>query len=220
MPSPYSPSVLDDSGLMSRLRDDDASALDELVARHWSALVSYARGVVPDEDAALDIAQETFIRLWLRRRDWVAGGSVRVWLFRTARNLSISEHRKREVRAQWSVRNGGAPKPPRTPLQDAEEDELRRAVAAALEQLSPRRREAFTLFYLRDLSYRETAEVMGIREQSVANHLQAALADLRVALGRFFPALTRAESTGTSRSAAAGTSGAARSHEPPRDGDE
>lgn len=75
--------------------------------------------------------------------------------------------------------------PVRTPLQDIESEEFRRAVLAALEKLPPRRREAFTLFYLRDLTYCEVAEVMGIQQQSVANHLQAALAELRSALGPF-----------------------------------
>lgn len=184
-----SSALVDDAKLMSRLRADDAEALTELVARYWRPLVAHARDSVRDDEAAADIAQDAFVSLWRRRRLWDPRGSVRVWLFRTVRNGAISEHRKRAVRARWAAAHEGSATLARTPLHDAEDEELRRAVADALTRLPARRREAFTLFYLRDLSYREVAEVMDIREQSVANHLQAALADLRAELGRFFPAL-------------------------------
>jgi RNA polymerase sigma factor (sigma-70 family) len=78
--------------------------------------------------------------------------------------------------------------PDRTPLATVVEDELSRAIRHAIDQLAPRRREVFTLFHLQDLSYKEIADLMGIRPQSVANHLQAALADLRVSLRDHLPA--------------------------------
>ncbi|HWV57975.1 MAG TPA: sigma-70 region 4 domain-containing protein, partial [Longimicrobiales bacterium] len=65
--------------------------------------------------------------------------------------------------------------------------ELRVAILAAAERLSPRRREAFTLVHIHGLSNREVAEIMDVRPQTVANYLQAAIADLRVALKPFFP---------------------------------
>lgn len=175
---------------MCRLRASDAAALDELVSMYWRPVVAYARSLLSDGDAAYDIGQEAFVRLWQQRHRWDARGSVRVWLFRTVRNLSISEHRKRGVRAKWSTRQAVLETAPRTPLQDAEDAELRSAVEAAVEQLSPRRREVFTLFHLQNLSYNEIAAVMGIKPQTVANYLQAAVAELRVSLQRFFPALS------------------------------
>jgi RNA polymerase sigma-70 factor (family 1) len=187
---------VDEAELMTRLRANDASALDELVSMYWRPVVTYARSLLSDWDAAYDIGQEAFVRLWQQRDRWDARGSARVWLFRTVRNLSISEHRKRGVRARWTIRQAMLQSPQRTPLQDAEDAELRSAVETAVEQLSPRRREVFTLFHLQNLSYNEVAEVMGIRPQTVANYLQAAIAELRVALQRFFPALSAPADSG------------------------
>ena len=76
------------------------------------------------------------------------------------------------------------------PVLEAAQYDLERAMQRAIDALAPRRREAFTLFHLQNLSYREIAEIMEVQPQSVANHLQAALADLRVALGPVFPALS------------------------------
>lgn len=175
---------------MARIARDDAGAFELIVQAHWEATASYTRRLTDAPDAAVDIAQEAFVRLWQARKAWKPTGSLRVWLFRTARNLSISEHRKRSVRARWmAVATDAAHRRPRTPLQSAEDEELRRALSDAIDRLSPRRREVFTLFHIQDLSYREIAEVMGIREQSVANHLQSAIAQLRNSLGAFFPSL-------------------------------
>lgn len=180
---------MDEARLMSRLRDNDASALDELIAGYWRPVVAYAQSFLGDQDAAYDVAQDAFIRLWQRRHLWDPRGSVRVWLLRTARNMSISEHRKRTVRAEWSAANHAQQAGGRSPLQHTEDHELRAAIHVALQELSARRREAFTLFHLQNLTYREIAEIMGVQQQTVANYLQAALADLRVSLKTYFPAL-------------------------------
>lgn len=174
---------MDDLLVMGRLQAGDPAALDELIDRYWQPIVAYSCQMAVDQDSACDVAQEVFMRLWRRRERWDPRGSVRVWLFRTARNLIISEHRKQKVRARLI----NIVETVRTPLDDAEDEELQQAITVALRCLSERRREAFTLFFLRGLSYREIADIMSIQPQSVANHLQAAIAQLRSALVEFFP---------------------------------
>jgi RNA polymerase sigma-70 factor, ECF subfamily len=182
--------TLDDHELMDRVREDDRDAFEEIVDRYWGHVFIYARSMAPDSDTAMDLTQEAFLRLWKRRAQWVQTGSVRVWLLRTVRNLTISEQRRWKVRSLWATKTSAEGVPlPRTPLQDTETRELRSAILEAVEKLSPRRREAFTLFHLQGLSYREIADLMEVREQTVANYLQAALADLRVSLSCFFPDL-------------------------------
>jgi len=76
-----------------------------------------------------------------------------------------------------------------SPLDDTEIREVRDAISRAIQALSPRRREAFILFHVRDLSCKEVAHIMDVRPQTVANYLQAALADLRKSLGQHFPVI-------------------------------
>jgi RNA polymerase sigma factor (sigma-70 family) len=113
---------------------------------------------------------------------------VGAWLLRTVRNFVFSERRKHRVHQRWACLSAGHEgKSPRTPLQEAETQEIRVAIEQAIQGLPPRRREVFVLFYLQSRTYREIAEIMDIRPQSVGNYLQAALADLRTELHRFFP---------------------------------
>ncbi len=175
---------------MRRVKAGDRDAFDALLHQYWRPLVLYAEGLLGELDGAYDVVQEAFVRLWQGRREWQPAGSVRVWLFRTVRNLCISQQRKRSVRARWAAAEARKEQPqPPTPLQETENAELRAAVDEAVRKLTPRRREAFRLFHLRDLSYREVANVMGVREQTVANYLQAAVAELRMALKDRFRAL-------------------------------
>ncbi len=175
---------------MQQVRGGSAPAFESIVDLYWEQTARYVQHMVGDPDRASDIAQEAFARLWQRRNEWTATGSVRVWLLRTARNVIVSEARKRAVRMKWATQaRGESQKRPSTPLQETEQAELRTAIQRALERLPPRRREVFTLFHIQDLSYREISEIMDIRPQTVANYLQAAIADLRVLLAPFFPAL-------------------------------
>lgn len=190
-PGDHDPSDID---LMIRARAGSASAFDVIVGRYWAATFQYAYHLVLDSDRASDIAQEAFARLWQRRGQWAPTGSVRVWLLRTARNLVTSDARKQAVRARWA--EGGARDelpPPVTPLQELERTELRAAIELAVLSLSPRRAEVFTLFHIQDLSHREIAEIMDIRPQTVANYLQAAIADLRRSLAPVLPGLSSSE---------------------------
>jgi RNA polymerase sigma-70 factor, ECF subfamily len=182
----------EDIDLMAAVQCGDEDAFERLVEKLWGRTLQYARALTGDRDRAQDVAQEAFARLWKKRSAWVPTGSVRVWLLRTAKNVVLSEQRKANVRWAWVLRVSREDvRSPPTPLQEAERSELRSAILDAVDKLSPRRKEAFVLFHLQGFSYRETAKIMMVREQTVANYLQAAVGDLRIALAPFFPALDR-----------------------------
>jgi len=188
---------LDAAGLMVHIQRGDAEAFDRLLSLYWRGAHSYAEHLLGDRESAHDVVQEAFIRLWQRRAVWKPSGPVRVWIFRTVRNLCISEHRRAMVRARWAAAQADLETSAgRTPLRDVEDAELARAMDQAIKHLSPRRREVFTLFHIEELSYREISDILAIRPQTVANYLQAALADLRIALRAFFPALSGPRSEG------------------------
>ena len=182
------PSDIEVMRLMARVQRGDVHAFEEIVQRFWNRTFVFARYLTKDADEAFDVTQESFARLWERHADWRPSGSVRTWLLRTAQNCVISEYRRQKVRERWvQGRMAEEVQRPLSPLEETESratmDEIHRAVTA----LSPRRREAFVLFHLQGLSYREAAEVMSVRPQTIANYLQAALDDLRVALGHISP---------------------------------
>jgi len=178
--------------LARRLRDGESMAFNVVVAQQWRRTVAYAFALLDDRDLACDVAQEAFVRLWQARARLDPERPLVPWLLKITRNLCVNERRKLEVRWRWAAQQRQSDQvEPSTPLQDLEIRELNTAIMRAIKSLPPRRREVFTLFHLQKLSYREIAQVMDIRPQSAANHVQAAIADLRTALADYFPHFAR-----------------------------
>lgn len=179
---------LSDDVLFARLASGDEAALDLVLQRHWSPLVVYIRSLVEDEEAARDIAQDTFLYLWEGREGWRRSGSVRALLYSVARSRSFNHVRHDRVRSRWAplieVLQRERRRNP-TPLQALEQAEMRSALEEAVEALPPRRREVFILGYIHGCPHAEIAEIMAISGQTARNHMSAALADLRRMLGPF-----------------------------------
>src|SRR5438552_14773854 len=139
------------------------AAFEDIYERHsrevW-ALV-YARWL--NADVALDIMQETFLRLW---KQWQEGGAIvnpRAWLLRVARNLA-EDHAKSAFR-----RNGT--QPPQTmngvqsrepmPLETLEREETFGQIRGVLQELSTSDREILTFRYALDYETEQIADILG-----------------------------------------------------------
>lgn len=176
MPSSDPPS---DAALLARLAAGEPGALDALLSRYWAPLVTFVTRLTGAREAAEDVVQETFYRLWERRRQWREAGSVRGLLFRLARNIAISRHRHLRAEERVVAALAGA-SPDR--YEDAGvigDAELREALERAIAALSPRRREVFLLRVVHGMSYKEIASILGTSTQTIANQLSHALAQLR-----------------------------------------
>jgi RNA polymerase sigma-70 factor (ECF subfamily) len=178
--------LLSDSSLLARLAADDESALDALLAKYWEPLTLFIARMTGSMESAEDAVQETFCRLWERRRTWRVDGSVSGLLFRLARNIAISEHRhlQTEARAATIASDG---QPSYFELDELPDDALRQLLEREISALPTRRREVFLLRVVHDLSYNESAAIMGTSPQTVANQLSSALATLRQRITRRGP---------------------------------
>lgn len=162
----------------------DFAAIRDTFAEHWAPLVAYLTALTGSRDTAEDVAQQTFWRLWERRASWRIQGSLRAFLFKVARNLAVSEYRRRVLVHERSVESASRDVVGViTPLEHLEQDELRRTLEQAISGLPRRRREVFVLRCVHGLSQKQVAEVMGIAPQTVANQLGSAIAELREVLG-------------------------------------
>lgn len=170
---------------MSRIRSGDVEALDILLREFWAPLVEYLSTIVGSDEAAQDAAQEAFVRLWEHRDRWEEGSAQAV-LFRIGLNIARDALRRAKVGRRWALRARVEPQAPTpTPVDEAEATEFEVGFREALESLPARRREVFELVRFRGLSYAETAQVMELSRQTVANHMSLALKDLRHLLGTF-----------------------------------
>ena len=146
-----------------------ADAFGEFYRAEYLPMVRLAFGLVDTPEAAEEITQDAFAKVferWDRLRN--PGGYLRTAVVNGAR----SELRKREVRRRIL--------PGRPRQGPAEQDYL----LDALEQLPTRRKTALVLRYYGDLSEREIAEAMGIRPGTVKSLLSSGLAQLREVIDR------------------------------------
>lgn len=173
-------SAVTDERLMRLIARDDALALHQLMQRHWAYLVAFAARVLDDTDAAADVVQQAFIQLWQSRARWQPSGSVSAYLYRITRNAALNEQRGRHPHEQLdSDPEQAIAATGNTPLEAIEAEELRDAIDAAVERLPARRRSVYRLASDEHLSHEEISRRMGISQQTVANQLSAARADLR-----------------------------------------
>ncbi|MEV6931849.1 sigma-70 family RNA polymerase sigma factor [Dactylosporangium sp. NPDC051485] len=161
---------------------DDADLLKALHAEHGDALFSHAlRLAGGDRQRAEDLVQETLLRAWQHPEALdPARGSVRAWLFTTARNLAIDAWRRRAAR----VGEVFTDQLPETP---AVADETERAVeswaiAEALTRLSRPHREVLVECFYQGRSVAEAAERLGVPPGTVKSRTYYALRSLKVVL--------------------------------------
>jgi RNA polymerase sigma-70 factor (ECF subfamily) len=141
----------------------DRRSIEELVRTHHRGVYSFARRVLGDEERALDVTQETFVRAFRYRDSFdPAKGSVRAWLFAIAANR-IREARKKAARAPSPLDDPGALVSDSVEgLEAFARGALREEVARALEELPQDFREVLVLRYVSDLSMEEVAAALDI----------------------------------------------------------
>jgi len=175
-----------DCELVLRIRKGDAGGLDVALKKYWTPLVQFVTTLGVDGDAAEDVVQQTFVRLWERREQLRLAGSLRGFLYRVARNLCFDKLRRSKARERAAERAKSVSAIP-SPYEQVAEGELTAIIEKAIDALPERGREVFRLVRYQGLSHREVAETLDLAPQTVANHLGMALADLRVLLAPYLP---------------------------------
>jgi RNA polymerase sigma-70 factor, ECF subfamily len=182
---------LPDTELGVRIRAGDSEAMNEALRRHWSGVVEYVLRYSDDLDEAKDAAQDAFLYLWQGRVVWKRVGSLKAFLYGVARNLARNRGRSWQQSRVISLEQVDAKvraSVASSPDEVVAEAELLARLESAVAALSPRRQEVFTLVRIHGLSYEESAHILGISAQTVANQMSSALAELRARLG---PLLSR-----------------------------
>lgn len=172
-----------DRQLMARLATGDEAALEDILERHWGALLDYATRWLDTPDIAQDLVQEAFIRLWDHRARWDGQSGARPILFRMVRNLAI-DHRRHAAAIERNLRS--LPVTSSTPPigEALEEAELIDAVYKALDQLNPREREIVILSRIQGLTRSEVVAVTGLAPGTVSNLLSLGMTRLWRAVER------------------------------------
>jgi RNA polymerase sigma-70 factor, ECF subfamily len=183
-PRPRPP--LEDRELVERAQRGDPAAFRTLVERYQRRIVAHALSMVKDADEAMDIAQETFVRVHRYLPSFKGEASFFTWTWRISTNLCLDAARKKgraerlglpgrdgdDAReAELEARMDPASAALAGPLRMAENRELGQKMDQALAELSENHRSILLLREVDGLSYEELSKVLGIRKGTVMSRL-------------------------------------------------
>ncbi len=165
-----------DEDLLHRIRRQDPSALEQLMAHYQPCVVGRILRIVRDEAAAQDLAQEVFLRVWTRSEQWSAQGSAKSWVLSIGTNLALNYVRSAKLR-RWrplqpvrQTEDEDEPSTPawmldlaaQNPAEVAELAEQHELLGRLLAELPEDRRRMLQMVFEAELRLSEVADRLGI----------------------------------------------------------
>lgn len=181
------PAAARDREWVVRIRQGDVAAFEAMYQAYKNELGSYVMSVIGTREAAEEVLQDLFFRLWEQREFWEPAGPVNAYLFRAARNRALNHLRHRQVEKRFRDRTAGelaakmasAAGAPARAEQALHGQDIEAAINRAVDALPARCREVFRLNRYQRLTYAEVAQVMQISVKTVEMQMGRALASLR-----------------------------------------
>ena len=176
-----------DKDLFNLLREDNGLALDELFNRYWEKLFKSADKLLFDEDAAKDVVQDVFIKIW-ENRNSILITNLYAYLLQATKYQVISHLRRGKFTAQHEERLESLISENSTE-QIINFKELNLAITESLEHVPNRCREIFYLSRFEYLSNKEIADRLDLSVRTVETQISKALKYLRETLETSWMAL-------------------------------
>ncbi len=162
----------DESFLLARARQGDASAFEEVVRRYQRRVYGVALRIVRTHDVADDVAQEAFVRAWRSLDRFELGRPFGPWVCRIAANLALNHVRSPRAREEGlpeghaEVAGGGL-----GPLEAVLDAEARQVLETAIAGLPAEQRSVFVLRALEEMSYDEIGRALELSPGTVMSRL-------------------------------------------------
>jgi RNA polymerase sigma-70 factor, ECF subfamily len=174
--------------LIEAILAGDSAAFDELFARHATCVRQRLLKIVRDEQAAEDLLQEVFLRLWTRAEQYNGSGPVDHWLIRMATNLALNHLRSQRRRPTQPLEfysadevedDGDTPasltdSASCSPAELYEKAEQQHLLQALLRTLPDAQREVLELMLHEQMGIGEIAQTLGIPPGTVKSRLHYA----------------------------------------------
>lgn len=158
-----------DESLVKSAQKGDMQAFEEMVRRHRDKIYGRAFSMMRNEEEAVDLSQEAWVKAWQRLVQFQGDSSFATWITRIVINLCLDQMRKNKRTRAESIEalneeSGGVerqmPVVEVNPTEGLERGELRARIDKALAQLSVEHRTVLVLHEFEDLEYKEIAKKM------------------------------------------------------------
>ncbi len=180
MSEPVDRSGEPDDALVRSSQRGDMVAFEELVHRHRDKMYARAFSIVHNEEQALDLSQEAWIKAWQRIGSFEGGSSFTTWMTRITINVCL-DHLRRNQRHRLEPLPDMADEPDAlerllpvvwpNPTEGLERRELRVKIDEAMGRLSQAHRTVVALHEFEGMEYKEIARTVGISVGTVMSRL-------------------------------------------------
>lgn len=175
---------MDDKTLITHILEGDQSAFAALVERYQAPVYNQILRMVGSEQDALELAQETFLRVWRGLAWFQFESKFSTWLYRLAANCCIDFLRRQKKQHTVSLtaddeKTADIPDRQATPEEQLLTRERRDMLQNAMAQLETGHRQILTLRVINELDYAQIAQVLDIPVGTVKSRLARARAQLR-----------------------------------------
>lgn len=154
----------------------DKRQFEQLFKSHFAYLCNFANQYVHDKDAAQDICQKVFIRLWEKRADMDISQSIKSYLFTSVKNRCLNYIRdNKKYRSRLLDLDCGDVDIAMEDDDHFAEAELQAKIDRVLDSLPPKCRQVFEMSRFEQLKYREIAQELDISQKTVEAHMSKAM---------------------------------------------
>lgn len=163
---------------LALLAKGDERGLKAIYDRYARSIFVVCNRLLQDEEAAADVVQDLFIKLWGPSRTiFTSKKEFKPYFIRTAKNatlraLSLATSRQKHQFKYMQLQ-------PENYCIDDEPDDKLALIMMAVKNLPPQRKAIFTLRYFDGLSHNDIAKQLGIAKATVNRHMEVAIKDIR-----------------------------------------
>ena len=171
--------LTDEREIFGWIKKGDEKAFSSLFHKYYGLLCAYAAKIIDDKDAAEELVQEFFVKLWEKREQLSVETSVNNYLFRSVKNHCVNyiQHNKIKLKYARSVTEDTESQI--TEEFDFPEPDIFEKIEISINALPEKRREIFRLSRRDGLKYHQIAEKLQISVKTVETQMSLAFKTLR-----------------------------------------
>jgi RNA polymerase sigma-70 factor (ECF subfamily) len=186
---PIAPVGSTEAELVRRARERDEAAIRSIMQSNNRRLYRLARGILRNDSEAEDVVQETYVRAFTHLQDFRGDSSFATWLGRIAINEALGRLRRQRANVEWTSLPPGMleaqiiqfPRPAASedPEKSMAQRQIQHVVEHAIDDLPEAFRIVFITRVIEGMNVEETAEILGLKPETVKTRLHRARAMLR-----------------------------------------
>ncbi len=180
---------MEQAGSTISLTGGNTILFERTFKEHFKGLHAYAYTMLKDEQAAEDVVQNIFLKLWEKKERIQIERSIAAYLYRSVYNDCINQINHMKVRNAYEAYETYASRNRHAEQDQVSYTELEQKISRALNELPEGCRTVFQMSRFEELKYHEIAGKLGISIKTVENQMGKALKLMREKLAEHLPAI-------------------------------